>query len=110
MENIIELKNGKTYFHVAFYDKDLSIPSIETYIYVGIDEEDKTRVLFKNAEGYVADKEGIKDVETYYISYEKGKINTILDKKHLIEWLRDKHSPRKVASTYEYRYLGALTV
>lgn len=105
MKNVIELKKGETYFHVAFFDKELTIPSIETYIYEGIDEEDENKILFKNAEGFVADNEGIENVETFYICYEKGRINTIVDKDHLIEWLHEEHSPQQVATVYEYKYL-----
>jgi hypothetical protein len=103
--SVIELRKGQAYFHVAFFDKDLSIPSIETYIYEGVDEEDDNRILFKNAEGFVAANEGIENVETYYISYEKDNINTIVDKEHLIEWLRREHSPQLVAADYEYKCL-----
>lgn len=105
MKNSIELRKGGTYFHVSFFDKDLSIPSIETYIYEGVDEEDENHILFKNAEGFVATNEGFGNVETYYIIYAKDKINCIVDKEHLIEWLKEEHSPRSVATEYIYKFL-----
>ncbi len=105
MKNVIELKKGGTYFHVAFFDKELSIPCIETYIYEGVDEDNENEVLFKNAEGVVATNEGIQNVETYYISYPKDAIHTIVDKEHLIEWLKEEHSPKLVATEYEYKFL-----
>ena len=105
MNNVIELRKGETYFHVAFFDKELSIPSIETYIYEGEDEEDENQVLFMNAEGFVGAAEGLNNIETYYITYAKDKINTIVDKKHLIEWLKERHSPQLVATEYEYKFL-----
>jgi hypothetical protein len=37
MVDKIELVEGKSYFLVWYYDGGLSIPDIETYIYVGID-------------------------------------------------------------------------
>ena len=103
--SVIELRKGEAYFHVAFFDKDLSIPSIETYIYKGVDEEDQNRIIFTNAEGVVAANEGIEDVDTYHISYEKGYINNIVDKERLIEWLKEEHSPQRVAREYEYEFL-----
>lgn len=105
MKNVIELRKGEAYFHVAFYDKELSIPTIETYIYVGEDEEDESHILFMNAEGFVAANENIDDIETYYITYPKNNINCIVDKKHLIEWLKEEHSPQLVATEYDYKFL-----
>lgn len=81
------VKDGEVYFHVVFFDKGLSIPSTETYIYEGVDEEDENQILFKKAEGYVTANEGYENVETYYIGYEKRNINTIVDKERFIEWL-----------------------
>ena len=100
MTDVIKLEKGKPYFRAVFFDEDLSIPSIETCIYDGWDEENGH--LFINAEGYVAEKEGIKDVEKYYIGFEKGTVMCILDKEHLIEWLQDEHSPKLPGKSYEY--------
>ena len=105
MKNVIELKKGNFYFHVAFFDKELSIPSIETYIYEGLDKDNENEVLFKNAEGVVAASEGRNNVETHYIIYPKDKIYTIVDKEHLIDWLKREHSPKLVATEYEYKFL-----
>ena len=105
MKNVIELWKGETYFHVAFFDKELSVPAIETYIYIGEDDEEENHILFMNAEGFVAQNENIENIETYYISYEKGKINTIVNKNFLIEWLKEEHSPQQVATKYEYKFL-----
>ena len=105
MRNVIELRKGGTYFHVAFFDKILSIPSIETYIYEGVDEEDENQILFINAEGYLAAQVGLENVDTYYISYAKNELNTIVDKEHLICWLQEEHSPRMVATEYVYKFL-----
>jgi len=100
MSDTITLVKGKTYYHAVFFDKDLSIPSIETYIYEGWDEEDGH--LFINAEGYVAKQEGINDIEAYYIFFAKGTVMCIFDKEHLIEWLQEEHSPKLIGKTYEY--------
>jgi hypothetical protein len=105
MKRVIELKRGCFYFHVAFFDQELRIPSIETYIYEGIDEEDENCVLFINAEGYVQKYENLKEGEAHYISFPLDKINGIVDKDHLIEWLNEEHSVKSVATDYEYRLL-----
>jgi hypothetical protein len=105
MENVIELKEGGIYFRVTFFDKNLSVPSIETYIYDGENEYEQNEVLFINAEGYVAAKEGIENIETYYISYPKDNIFNIVDKERLFEWLKHEHSPKLVGKHYEYIFL-----
>ena len=105
MENVIELKEGGIYFRVTFFDKKLSIPSIETYIYKGVNDYEQSEVLFINAEGFVAAKEGIENVETYYISYPKNKIFNIVDKERLFEWLKEERSPKLVGKRYEYKFL-----
>ena len=105
MKNVKKIKKGETYFHVTFFDKELSIPSIETYVYDGADEEDENQILFKNAEGFVAASEGSENIETYYISFEQDKINCIVDKEHLIEWLKEEHSSQLVATEYVYKIL-----
>ncbi|MCP3893949.1 MAG: hypothetical protein GY706_04885, partial [Bacteroides sp.] len=98
MKSVIELRRGCPYFHVAFFDRGLRIPSIETYIYEGIDEEDENSVLFINAEGFVQKSEDLKEGETHYISFPLDKINGIVDKNHLIEWLNAEHSVKSVAT------------
>jgi hypothetical protein len=105
MRDIIELKKGCTYFHVAFFYRELKIPSIETYIYEGIDEEDTNSVLFINAEGFVKISEISKEGEVHYISFPLDNINGIVDKDHLIEWLNEEHGVKSVATEYEYKLL-----
>jgi hypothetical protein len=105
MRNVIELKKGETFFHVAFFDKELSIPTIETYIYMGEDEQDENQVLFMGAECFVRGNEGLDNDEIYYITYAKDNIFSIVDKEHLIGWLKREHSPRLVATEYEYKFL-----
>ena len=57
MSEVIELIKGQTYYRAAFFDKNLSIPSVDTYIYEGC--EDEHGHLFINAEGHVAIIESI---------------------------------------------------
>jgi hypothetical protein len=103
MSDVIELKKGEIYFLVGFLDNELKFPSIDTYIYEGIDEVEASGHLFINIIGYL-NKIGQSDEEGgQYISFPVNNINGILDKEHLIEWLKDEHSPKFVGKTYEYK-------
>jgi len=101
MLDVIELIKGKVYYRAVFYDTELSIPSIETYIYDGYDEEHGH--LFINASGYVARQEGDQDPDIHFISFAPGTEMCILDKQRLIEWLQEEHSPRKPGIFYDYK-------
>lgn len=101
MREIIGLKKGETYYRAAFYDTELSIPSIETYIYHGYDEEHG--YLFMDASDYVAKQEGVTNSDINLISFAPGTEMCILDKAHLIEWLQEEHSPRQVGVFYDYK-------
>ena len=70
MRDVIELRKGEVYYRAVFYDKDLAIPSIETYIYHG--HEEAHGHLFMNASGYVSLKEGVEDPDIHYISFQSG--------------------------------------
>ena len=100
MSDVIELIKGQTYYWAAFFDKNLSIPSIDTYIYEGC--EDEHGHLFINAEGHVAKIEGTEDADTHFIAFEIGSRMDMLDKQRLIEWLEDDHNPQQVAKSYTY--------
>lgn len=101
MSEVIDLIEGGTYYKIGFFDKELTIPSIETYIYDGIDSEHGH--LFINAAGHVARVEGIEDTETFWFSVEDEEKMDMLDKQKLIEWLADEHSPQLVAKSYKYK-------
>ena len=100
MADVIKLKKGSIYFRAVFFDQDLSIPSIETYVYEGLDQEHGH--LFINAAGHVARGNGAEDPNAHYISFEKGTEMRMLDKEHLIEWLQKEHSPKRPGRDYEY--------
>jgi hypothetical protein len=103
MPNIINLTEGEVYFLVGFYDPDLTIPSIGTYLYEGSDSIDGIQHhLFISARGSVDNSEEVEEFEPHHICFELGKINGVLDKKHLLEWLSEEHSPKTVGRTYEY--------
>jgi hypothetical protein len=101
MRDVIELRKGDVYFRAVFYDAELSIPSIETYVYHGQDDEGGH--LFVNASGYVEKMEGVEEPDIYYLSFEPGTQMCILDRVRLIEWLQEEHSPKGVGTSYDYR-------
>ncbi len=78
---VVYLKKNEAYFDAAFYDKNLKIPCIETYIFTGVDEEDG--YIFQDAED-----------ETTQICFPLDKMDGIYDKKALSEWLLEDHSPK----------------
>jgi hypothetical protein len=90
MKNVIYLKKGEVYFHAAFLDKELTVPSIDTYIFIGFDEE--YGYLFQDA----------KD-ETKQICYDLKNVDCIYDRVSLSKWLMEDHSPRHPKQT-EYIY------
>lgn len=89
-DNIIYLERDKVFFHATFLDKELTIPSIETYLFIGADDE---HYLFKEAQD-----------ESVIIGFEKDKISSIYDRVALSRWLLEDHSPKHAKATeYEYR-------
>jgi hypothetical protein len=96
----ILLRKGETYFCVGFFDPDLQVPCIATYIYCGMDDVDH---LFMNAEGYLAKQTGESCENTHYITYKDGKVRGMLDRENLISWLQEEHSPQKIGRTYRYQ-------
>ncbi len=88
-KDIIYLEKGKVYFHAAFLDEGLTIPSIETYIFTGSDDK---YYLFKDAQD-----------ESVKIGFEKDKIICIYDSRALSKWLLEDHSPKHPMQT-EYLY------
>jgi hypothetical protein len=87
--NEIRLVKGEVYFYCTFYDKDLKIPSISTFIFEGV--EDEYGYIFRNANG----EEGL-------YSFEIGEMNSVLDHEQLSLWARKEHSPRIMAEEYTY--------
>ena len=100
MTRTIDLRKGDVYFLVGFFDTELRIPMINTYIYDGMNGDDH---LFISARGYLKTSKQPTLEDAHYISFPDGKINGILDKEGLIEWLSEEHSPGLVGRTYEYR-------
>jgi hypothetical protein len=92
MKGVIYLIINEVYFYAGFLDRDLTIPSIETWIYEGKDPEDGH--TFHDA----ADK-------TKKYCFPNGITSNILDRKTLSEWILDKHSPNQPGKEYVYKNL-----
>ena len=92
MEKIITLVEGNIYFYVGFFDKELSQPCISTLEYAGKDKDPEIGHLFLRL--------GSED----YLSFTSNKLDSILDKEHLIKWLQANHSHKSVKETYVYKY------
>lgn len=89
MDNVIYLKKSDVYFHAAFLDNELTIPCIDTYIFIGQDEKG---YLFRDAQD-----------ASVILCYVEGQISCIYDHKSLSRWLLEEHSPKHAAIT-EYTY------
>ncbi len=83
------MEEGEIYFYAAFADSELSIPVIETWIYVGLEEDDGH--IFQDIDGS----------EQY--CFPNGITTNVLDKKNLSEWLLEDHSPQLVGKEYVYK-------
>ncbi len=92
MDNTIYLKKNEVYFFASFLDQDLKIPSIETWIYEGLDPDDGH--IFKDAS----------DTTKKYC-FPDGITSSILDRKALSDWIVEDHSPKKVGKEYVYKSL-----
>ncbi|MDJ0941027.1 MAG: hypothetical protein QNJ00_14800 [Woeseiaceae bacterium] len=100
----VEIGVGRTYFHAAFYDDALTVPRIDTYVYVGRDDTDGTH-LFQDAYSYLETQKGREPDDGYLISFADGEIEWIFDVKGLVEWLQDDHSPTNVATETTYVFV-----
>lgn len=89
MNDVIELRKGHGYFYCGFLDPELSVPKIETVTYQG---PRRRRILsVRDAASHVAHLQGEDHSEGYRISFAEDRIDGILDRAHLIEWLKQEH-------------------
>ena len=91
MNKVINLKQESVYYLVGFFDKGFTFPSIETYIYEGLDKQEEFGHMFRSCR------------DGKYISFPIGEIKGILANDSLIEWLETDHSPEQAGQAYEYR-------
>jgi hypothetical protein len=90
MHNVIYLKKGAVYFYAGFMDENLKIPNIQTWVYVGSDQEDGH--IFESTNG-----------KKEQFCFPDGISSNILDHKALSGWLLEEHSPKEVGKEYEYK-------
>lgn len=103
MKKTITFRKGEVYFSVGFFDPDLTIPMIETYVYVGIDNDE---FLFINATGHMSGPDGEMPESAHYLTLPKDSKSSMLDRESLIEWLAVEHTPKRPAPI-EYEYTAA---
>ena len=89
MTDTIYLKKGAIYFYVGFMDEELTIPCIDTWIYVEHSESD----------GHIFQSASERD-EKFCFPNEIH--SNVLDHNALSIWLLEEHSPTIVAREYVY--------
>ena len=102
MKKTITFRKGEVYFSVGFFDPDLTIPLIETYVYVGLENDE---FLFIDATGHMASA-GEMPKGAHYLTLPKDSKSSMLDRESLIEWLTMEHTPKRPAPI-EYQYVAA---
>lgn len=102
-KKLITFRKDEVYFSVGFFDPELSIPMIETYVFVGVEDDE---FLFINAAGHLSGPEGELQDSVHYLALPKNSKSSMLDKESLAEWLLVEHSP-KWPAPIEYEYTAA---
>lgn len=97
---VIELRIGQPYFHAMFYDDGLTVPKIDTLVYVGRDANGAYK--FQDAASYTAQQEGAHVDEIEVCRFADGDLSEVVDRTHLVDWLRDEHSTSLIGPTYKY--------
>jgi hypothetical protein len=90
VSNVIYLRKGAVYFYVGFMDENLTIPIIQTWVYLRQDPDNG--FTFESVYG---------EKEQY--CFPSGISSNVLDHRSLCEWLLQEHSPNMVANEYEYK-------
>lgn len=84
---------GEPYFIVGFVDRKLTVPSIGTFVYMGIgtigpDSEGKH--CFQDAHSFLADADDSN--EPSFVALEEASLDMVTDKQGLVRWLQSEHS------------------
>lgn len=83
---------GQPYFVVGFVDEKLTVPSIGSFIYMGVaalDENSPSRHCFQDAHSFLAgDAEG---VQPNFIALDDDALDMVADKPGLVRWLQADH-------------------
>jgi hypothetical protein len=87
---------GESYFVVGFVDRNLTIPSISTFVYLGygaLGVESAGQYCFQDAQSAITDIEDANEQsEKNYIALAEESLDQIADKLGLINWLQSEHS------------------
>lgn len=84
---------GQPYFVVGFVDRKLTVPSVGTFIYLGLgalDSESEGRYCFQDAHSFFAESQ--EPAEPGYLSLAEESLDMVADKPGLIRWLQSEHS------------------
>lgn len=100
MKKTTIFRKGEVYFSVGFFDPELTLPMIETYVYVGIENDE---FLFIDVTGHMLEPGGEMPESAHYLALQKNNKSSMLDRESLIEWLAVEHTSKRPAP-FEYEY------
>ena len=83
---------GQPYFVVGFVDAALTVPSIGSFVYMGmaaLDENSPPRHCFQDAHSFLADKDAA--VPPNFITLDDDALDMVADKPGLVRWLQADH-------------------
>jgi len=90
-----ELIIGEVYFIVGYVDRNLTTPSIGTFIYLGIgvlDTESDGKYCFQDAYSFLAEPE--ENVQPSSLTLSEDALDMVADKLGLVAWLQSEAVPR----------------
>lgn len=84
---------GEPYFLVGFVDRNLTVPSVGTFVYLGLgalDAGSEGRHCFQDTHSFLSepDEQG----EPSYVALGEDSLDMVADKPGLIRWLQSEHS------------------
>jgi len=87
-----ELKEGGVYFSVTFADDDMSIPIIQTLVFIGrnMDESDADQMYFQDIDSYqqgVRYESATEEDHAVFIRCSKDELNSVFEYEHALDVL-----------------------
>jgi hypothetical protein len=93
---------GEPYFVIGFVDRKLTVPSIGTFVYLGIgtlDAGTEGKHCFQDAHSYLAEPDDYSEpAEPNYVVLGEESLDMVADKAGLIAWLKSPHSTSETAT------------
>lgn len=81
------------YFLVGFVDSNLTVPSVDTFIYIGLGArgvESEGKHCFQDAHSFLGEPE--EQSEATYVAIGEESLDMVADKPGLVRWLQSEHS------------------